>query len=153
VLTESGLGRWLGSVEAGKPASVFANDVEDVRNALEQLVTSEREPARVVALTWSEVPPLGNELGLLVNALARASLVLFPSLYGATQEAHSAGSEVDVEAEVHAITRRLPDVLGPACRQILRACRGAKCLWFAICRTPSRSGNLRSPSNHIGWWS
>lgn len=57
-MRDDDLGRWLKTVQAGKPACVFADDVADARNALEQLLTSELEPARVVALTRNEVPTL-----------------------------------------------------------------------------------------------
>jgi len=123
LLTETDLGRWVRTVVAGRPACIFAADVEDARNAVEQVFTSESEPARVVALSWDEVPPLGNELGLLVEGLARAALQLFPFLYGLTQGSRERWTASDIETESHAISRRVPEVLGAACRQILLACR------------------------------
>lgn len=45
-MRDDDLGRWLKTVQAGKPACVFADDVADARNAFEQLLTSELEPAR-----------------------------------------------------------------------------------------------------------
>jgi len=122
VLAESDLGRWLGTVVAGKPACVFSDDVVDARNTLEQLVTSEQTLARVLALSWEDVPALGNELALLVAALAKATLELFPSLYGAEQAPGGRWTEAEIETATHEVTRRLPDVFGPACRQILSAC-------------------------------
>ncbi|MET0793639.1 MAG: DUF559 domain-containing protein, partial [Polyangiaceae bacterium] len=77
---------------------------------------------RVVTLSWQRVPALGNELGLLVTALAKASLELYPSLYGLTQTTRERWTESDLETAAHEITRRIPPVLGTACRQILAAC-------------------------------
>jgi hypothetical protein len=113
---------WLDKVEPGRPASVFTDDVADTHNALAQLAESETEPARVVTLSWQRVPPLGNELGLLVTALAKATLELYPSLYGLTLSAGKRWTEADLETAAHEVTRRIPDVLGAACRQILAAC-------------------------------
>jgi very-short-patch-repair endonuclease len=109
-------------VETGRPASVFTDDVADTHHALQQIAESETEPARVVTLSWQRVPPLGNELGLLVTALAKATLELYPSLYGLMQTTRERWEESDLETAAHAITRRIPAVLGTACRQILAAC-------------------------------
>ncbi|HEY0466188.1 MAG TPA: DUF559 domain-containing protein, partial [Polyangiaceae bacterium] len=122
MLRADDLDQWLGRVEPGRPASVFTDDVEDTRNALQQLAESETEPARVVTLSWQRVPALGNELGLLVTALAKATLELYPSLYGLTQTTRERWTESDLETAAHEITRRIPPVLGTACRQILAAC-------------------------------
>jgi very-short-patch-repair endonuclease len=109
-------------VESGRPASVFTDDVPDTHHALQQIAESETEPARVVTLTWQRVPALGNELGLLVTALAKATLALYPSLYGLMQTTRERWTESDLETAAHEITRRIPPVLGTACRQILAAC-------------------------------
>ncbi|RYZ03032.1 MAG: DUF559 domain-containing protein [Myxococcales bacterium] len=109
-------------MERGRPASVFTDDVADTHNALQQIAESESEPARVVTLSWQRVPALGNELGLLVNALAKATLELYPSLYGLMQTTRERWEESDLETAAHEITRRIPAVLGTACRQILAAC-------------------------------
>jgi very-short-patch-repair endonuclease len=122
MLRADDLDKWLGKVEPGKPASVFTDDVGDTYNALEQIAESETEPARVVTLSWQRVPALGNELGLLVIALAKATLDLYPSLYGLTQSASARWTEADLETAAHEITRRIPAVLGSACRQILATC-------------------------------
>jgi very-short-patch-repair endonuclease len=126
VLRTDDLDHWLDRVEAGRPASVFTDDVEDTRNALQQIAESETEPARVVTLSWQRVPALGNELGLLVTALAKATLELYPSLYGLTQATRERWEESDLETAAHEITRRIPPVLGTACRQILAACHQGK---------------------------
>jgi very-short-patch-repair endonuclease len=122
MLRADDLDGWLDEVEPGRPASVFTEDVEDTRNALEQIAESNTEPARVVTLSWQRVPALGNELGLLVTALAKATLELYPSLYGLTQSTSDRWTESDLETAVHAITHSVPAVLGAACRQILAAC-------------------------------
>jgi very-short-patch-repair endonuclease len=120
------LSRWLESVAPGRTGCVFADDVADVRNVFEAMATSATEPARVVTLTWEKVPSLSSELGLLVASLAKAALDFFPTLYG-TSEDHSAPggtrTETSIEGEAQAITRRMDDVLGHACRAILKACR------------------------------
>lgn len=119
---EDELKTWFRKVRSGSPACAFCSDVEDARNAIERLATSEREPTRAVALTWDEVPPLGNELGLLVAALAKATLESFPSLYGQTQELRDDWLQTEVETEAHEITRSVPGVRGQVCRSILLAC-------------------------------
>jgi very-short-patch-repair endonuclease len=122
VLRADDLDQWLDKVEPGRPASVFTADVADTHNALQQIAESETEPARVVTLSWQRVPALGNELGLLVTALAKATLELYPSLYGLMQTTRERWTESDLETAAHEITRRIPPVLGTACRQILAAC-------------------------------
>jgi len=122
VLRADDLDQWLDKVEPGRPASVFTDDVADTHNALQQIAESETDPARVVTLSWQRVPALGNELGLLVTALAKATLELYPSLYGLTQTTRERWTESDLETAAHEITRRIPPVLGTACRQILAAC-------------------------------
>lgn len=126
LLQESDLGSWLRSVRGGSPTSVFTDHVDDTQGMLEELMTSEREPARVVTVSWIQVPLLGNELELLSNALAEATLQLYPHLYGVTQSPGERWAEADVETAAHEITRRVPGVHGPACREILRACRKRK---------------------------
>ena len=123
MLRTDDLDQWLYRVEPGRPASVFTDDVADTHNALQQIAESEAEPARVVTLTWQRVPALGNELALLVTALAKATLELYPSLYGLTQTTRERWTESDLESAAHEITRRVPPVLGTACRQILSACQ------------------------------
>ena len=122
MLRAEDLDQWLSKVDSGRPASVFTDDVGDTHNALERIAESETEPARVVTLSWQRVPALSNELGLLVTALAKASLELYPSLYGHTLSASERWTEADLETAAHEITRRIPAVLGAACRQILAAC-------------------------------
>ena len=122
MLRADNLDRWLDKVQPGRPASVFTGDVADTHNALQQIAESESEPARVVTLSWQRVPALGNELGLLVTALAKATLELYPSLYGLMQTTRERWTESDLETAAHEITRRIPPVLGTACRQILAAC-------------------------------
>lgn len=122
MLRADDLDTWLHQVEPGRPASVFTDDVADTHTALEQIAESETEPARVVTLSWQRVPALGNELGLLVTALAKATLELFPSLYGLTQTTRTRWTQSDLETAAHEISRRIPPVLGAACRQILAAC-------------------------------
>jgi very-short-patch-repair endonuclease len=122
VLRADDLDHWLERVEPGRPASVFTDDVADTRNALQEIAESETEPARVVTLSWQRVPALGNELGLLVTALAKATVALYPSLYGLMQTTRERWEESDLETAAHEITRRIPAVLGTACRQILAAC-------------------------------
>lgn len=122
MLRADDLDQWLSRVEPGRPASVFTDDVADTQLALQQVAESETEPARVVTLSWQCVPALGNELGLLVTALAKATLELYPSLYGLTQTMRERWTESDLETAAHEITRRIPPVLGTACRQILGAC-------------------------------
>jgi very-short-patch-repair endonuclease len=123
VKTEDEVVKWLGSLRAGRAACLFSDDVEDSRDVLLELVASQPDAARVVTLTWREVPPLANELGLLVDALARTALELFPSLYGLTQAGSGRWSHAEVETDAHAIARRVPGVLGAACRTILWDCR------------------------------
>jgi len=123
MLRAEDLSQWLDRVKRGTPASVFTDDVGDTQNALEQIAESKSEPARVVTLRWQRVPALGNELGLLVDALARATLELYPSLYGGDQQTGERWVEATLESAAHEITRRLDPVLGAACRQILSACR------------------------------
>jgi len=125
-LHEGDLGSWLRSVRGGSPTSVFTDDVEDTQGMLEELMTSEREPARVVTVSWLRVPLLGNELELLVSALAEATLQLYPQLYGVTQSPSERWAEADVETAAHEITRRVTGVIGTACREILKACRKRK---------------------------
>jgi len=122
VLRADDLDKWLGRVEPGRPATVFTDNVADAHNALQQIAESETEPARVVTLSWQRVPALSNELSLLVTALARAALELYPSLYGLTQTTRERWTETDLEMAAHEITHRIPSVLGTACRQILAAC-------------------------------
>jgi len=122
VLRADDLGQWLLRVEPGRPASVFTDDVADTQNALQQIAESEVEPARVVTLSWQRVPALGNELGLMVTALAKATLELYPSLYGLAQTTRERWQESDLETAAYEVTRRIPLVLGTACRQILAAC-------------------------------
>lgn len=126
LLREGDLGTWLTSVRSGSPTTVFTDDVDDTQGMLEELMTSEREPARVVTLNWQMVPPLGNELDLLVNALAEAALQLYPHLYGFTQSPGERWVEAEVETAAHEITRRVPGVHGTACREVLKACRKRK---------------------------
>jgi len=126
LLHEDNLGHWLKSVRGGSPTSVFTEDVEDTQGMLEELMTSEREPARVVTVSWLQVPLLGNELELLVNALAEATLQLYPHLYGVTQSPSERWVEADVETAAHEVTRRVAGVVGTACREILKACRKRK---------------------------
>jgi hypothetical protein len=116
VLRADDLDQWLDQVEPGRPASVFTDDVADTHNALQQIAESETEPARVVTLSWQRVPALGNELGLLVTALAKATLELYPSLYGLTQTTAERWTESDLETAAHEITRRIPSVLGQSPR-------------------------------------
>lgn len=120
------LGTWLASIGPGRAACILSDAVEDARNVVEQLVTAETEPARVVCLTWRDVPPLSNELGLLVQALSDAVLELFPSLYGLEQPRQERFRNADVETQAHAASRRAPEVNGAACRQILSACHAAR---------------------------
>jgi len=121
--TEVDLGHWLAKLDAGRAACVFSPDVSDTLSVLGRAATSERQPLRVVSMTWQAVPPLANELGLLVSALARATLDFFPALYGFEQEGEPGRwSKSVVEQEAHAITRGVPDVDGLACRRILSAC-------------------------------
>jgi len=122
LLRADDLDQWLNKVEPGRPASVFTDDVADTHHALEQIAESEAEPARIVTLSWQRVPALGNELGLLVTALAKATLELFPSLYGLSLTTRQRWTHSDLETAAHEITRRIPSVLGAACRQILGAC-------------------------------
>ena len=122
MLRADDLDQWLDKVESGRPASVFTDDVADTHNALQQSAESQAEPARVVTLSWQRVPALGNELGLLVTALAKATLELYPSLYGLTQTTEERWAASDLETAAHEVTRRIPPVLGAACRQILAAC-------------------------------
>jgi len=122
VLRADDLDKWLDRVESGRPASVFTDDVADTHNALQQIAESASEPARVVTLSWQRVPALGNELGLLVTALAKATLALYPALYGLTQTTRQRWTESDLETAAHEITLGIPPVLGTACRQILAAC-------------------------------
>jgi len=123
VLRADDLDQWLERVEPGRPASVFTDDVADTHRALQQIAESANKPARVVTLSWQRVPALGNELGLLVTALAKATLELYPSLYGLMQTTNERWTESDLETAAHEITRRIPSVLGTACRQILAACQ------------------------------
>jgi len=116
------LRQWLGSLAPGGAGCVFAEDVVDVRNVLEATATSQSAPARVVTLTWNEVPPLANELGLIVSSLARATLNFFPALYGLTQEPRSRFSEAVVEGEAHDAVKKNREVHAPTCRKILAAC-------------------------------
>jgi hypothetical protein len=95
VLRADDLDHWLERVEPGRPASVFTDDVADTRNALQEIAESETEPARVVTLSWQRVPALGNELGLLVTALAKATVALYPSLYGLMQTTRERWEESD----------------------------------------------------------
>lgn len=122
MLRAEDLSQWVDRVKRGMPASVFTDDVGDTQNAIEQIAESKREPARVVTLRWQHVPALGNELGLLVDALARATLELYPSLYGGEQHTGERWVGAALESAAHEITRRLDAVLGSACRQILSAC-------------------------------
>lgn len=122
MLRAQDLDEWLDKVEPGKPATVFTDDVADTHKALEQIAEAETDPARVVTLSWQRVPALGNELGLLVSALATAALELYPFLYGQNQSTTERWAEADLETAAHEITRRIPAVLGTACRQILAAC-------------------------------
>jgi len=126
LLQEDDLGRWLRDVRGGSPTSVFTDDVDDTQGMLEELMSSEREPARVVSVSWQRVPLLGNELELLVSALAEATLQLYPHLYGVSHSPSERWLEADVESAAHEITRRVPHVLGTACREILKACRKRK---------------------------
>ena len=121
--TEVDLGQWLAKLDVGRAACVFSPDVSDTLSVLGQAAASTRQPLRVVSMTWQAVPPLANELGLLVSALARATLDFFPALYGFEQDSEpSRWSKSVVEQEAHAITRGVPDVDGVACRRILGAC-------------------------------
>ncbi len=121
--TEADLGRWLEALGAGRAGCVFASDVVDTLSVLCEAATSRPAPLRVVSLTWQEVPPLANELGLLVSALANATSECFPGLYGASQQTQPGRwSQSVVESEAHAITRSVPDVDSAACRRILSAC-------------------------------
>lgn len=122
VLRADDIGPWLDKVEPGRPASVFTDDVADTHNAIEQILTSRNDPARVVTLSWLHVPPLGNELGQLVSALTQAAFKLYPFLYGLKQSPSKRWTEADVETAAHDVTRRFPGVLGSACRQILGDC-------------------------------
>ena len=125
--TEVDLGRWLETLSAGRAGCVFTPDVADTLSVLQQAATSERDPLRVVALTWREVPPLANELGLLVNALARATTEFFPALYGTRQnDDPGRWSKTTVEQEAHAILRTVDEVDGAACRRILGACHAGQ---------------------------
>lgn len=121
--TEADLGHWLDTLGAARAGCVFASDVADTLSVLYEAATSESEPLRAVSLTWQDVPPLANELGLLVSALATAVLDCFPALYG-LQQANELGrwSQSEVESEAYAITRAVADVDGVACRRILSAC-------------------------------
>jgi very-short-patch-repair endonuclease len=97
--------------------------VEDALVVLRQAATAESSAPRVVSLSWREVPPLANELHLLVAALARATPSFFPALYGSQQsEAQAEWSATQIESEAHAIARAVPGVDGGACRRILAAC-------------------------------
>lgn len=145
------LGRWLDTLGAGRCGCVFAHDVADTLSVLEEAATSEPETLRVVSLTWKEVPPLANELGLLVSALGRAVPEFFPALYGLAQDSTpNRWSKAQIETEAHAITRAVPRVDGGACRRILSAChegrtpslgklqRAAQVRQFALAIEPKR---------------
>jgi very-short-patch-repair endonuclease len=135
----------------GKCGAVFASDVQDTLSVLEDAATSTDKACRVVTLTWTEVPPLANELGLLVDALARAVPDFFPDLYGLAQGTGSPRwSKAQIETEAHVITREVPGVDGSACRRILKACyeggvpslgklhRAAQARQLALAKEPSR---------------
>ncbi len=122
--SEEDLGQWLSKLEVGRAACVFARDVPDTLSVLLQAAGSARTPLRVVSLTWPEVPPLANELGLLVSALTDATLGFFPALYGRSQESSPARwAQSQVEMEARAITDALPAVDGTVCRKLLAAAR------------------------------
>jgi len=118
VQRENRLEAWFQGVTAGTPACVFCDDTEDIRHVLEQLATSRPEPARVVALTWTEVPPLSNELNLLIDAVSASVLGYYPALYAR----ECVVAEKRLDAVVRRIVRRHPNVLGAACKQILTDC-------------------------------
>jgi very-short-patch-repair endonuclease len=121
---EGELGNWLDALRAGRARCVFTDDVLDASKLLQRAAESAREPLRVVALTWQDVPPLANELGLLVSALAQATLEFFPSLYARQQSpSPRRWSQTFDETEAHAITRAVEGVDGFACRRILSASR------------------------------
>ena len=149
--TEVDLTRWLEPLARGRATCVFADDVEDALAVLQEAVASRGPAPRVVSLTWSEVPPLANELGLLVAALAKATVGFFPELYGLRQgEVAEPWSAVQVETEAHAITREVAGVDGGACRRILTACyrgkvpslgklpRGEQARQFGLAMDPAR---------------
>lgn len=123
MLRAEDLGQWLDEVRPGRPASVFTDDVGDTHQALEQLAESGADPARVVTLSWQRVPALSSELGLLVTALAKGAVDLYPSLYGRVQRTAERWVEAQLELAAQEASRRIPGVLGAACRQILSACR------------------------------
>ncbi|HET9954427.1 MAG TPA: DUF559 domain-containing protein [Polyangiaceae bacterium] len=123
----------------------------DTMGVLQEAATSKAEALRVIELVWTDVPPLANELGLLLSALARATLELFPALYGCEQAAGpTRWSEARVETEAHSITRAVQGANGSACRRILSAChrgqlpslgkmpRAEQARQFALALDPSR---------------
>jgi very-short-patch-repair endonuclease len=123
VTLQAELPRWLSGLSPGRPACVFSDGVEDTLAVLQQTAASESPTARAISLTWREVPPLANELGLLVSALAKAAPAFFPALYGLRQGERTAQwSATQVESEAHTTTRAVPGVDGFACRRILEAC-------------------------------
>jgi hypothetical protein len=149
--TEVDLGRWLETLGPGRCGCVFSRDVADTLSILGEAATSEAETFRVVSLTWTEVPPLANELGLLTAALGRAVPDFFPALYGSTQDSTlNLWSKAQIETEAHAIARAVPGVDGGACRRILSAChegqvpalgklqRAAQVRQFALAIEPKR---------------
>src|SRR6478736_5811200 len=109
--TEVDLGRWLETLARGRAACVFTDDVEDALSVLQESASGQSAATRVVSLTWREVPPLANELDLLVSALAKAIPGFAPALYAGEQsERHPQWSHAQIESEAHAITRRVAGV-------------------------------------------
>ncbi len=142
VRIEADLGKWLETLTSGRPSSAFTEDVADTSSVLRQAAASLSAPLRVVSLTWPEVPPLANELGLLVSALAEAVKDFFPVLYGRSQErAPAKWSQSFIESEAHAITRQLSDVQGTACRRSSRRRSALETPSLGSCRTPSKFGS------------
>jgi len=116
------LGTWLRTLSIGRASCLFASDVRDALSVTTEAASSGEAPLRVVSLTWPTVPPLANELGQLVAALAKSVPDFAPELYGRRlQPGSPKWTQSSIEVEAQSIVREVREVQGSACRRILAA--------------------------------
>ncbi len=77
---------WLQRLPAGKGSSLFCQDVDEGRTALAEAGAQTSPPRTVVTLQWARLPRLRDGFAEAADALGRAALTMYPSLYASAAE-------------------------------------------------------------------
>lgn len=118
---------WLRPLPTGRAACVFAEDIDEAVEEIEQALTCERSTPTVVRLDWEPMPPLLDELELSVRALASAARSLWPAIYANAETRELAETWQNAHAELLVTSAtRFPGVSFAAARAIVDACAAGR---------------------------